>query len=405
MPRGIAKQSLLFLHQPKTAGSTLTGVFSNRFATEETLALYFGDPRGPDLNGYRYVAGHLPISFAAQFQHPPYVVTFLRDPVERALSSYSYVRSLPPSYQPPGVPYEGGRNALESHARYRRLARESSIAELVTRDPEIAREYLGNRQARSLSDPAVQAGDESVERALDGLGRCDFVGVFERLDESADLLARRFGWRPLAPLPRVNVTTARVRLGEISPSALEALRELNTVDGELHRHAAERFDRQLAEWTGTAGGRDYSVEIDDAVAVSDLRFERPIPGGGWVGRERLASSPAFCWIGHTNSAWVELARPADARLLRIEIAHVLDAEILSGLRVAIDGSVIAAQLSEEGDAVVAIAPLPPRRPSRQPTVRVTLQVDRAVRPCDVNPESSDDRLLSIAVRRIAALAG
>jgi hypothetical protein len=399
---GPAKRSLLFLHVPKTGGAALTGVLSNRFAAGDCLQLYFGpEPDLRNLERFRYVSGHLSLSYLDRFQEPPFIVTFLRDPIDRALSSYSYARSLRLESQPPVLLPGRGPEAHERLGEYMRLTRECSIDELVRRAPELAREYLGNRQARVLCGVNPEGVGETLEDALEALDRCDFVGLTERLDESAAWLARRLGWRELGTIPRSNVTSDRVRREQLSAAGMDALLELTSIDRELYRHACPHYERRLADWSTASDPRDPSAAIPDAHPVSDLGFDAAIPGGGWLGRERLDDEPWFCWIGHTLRAWVDLAAAPGTDCVVAEIPHVLEPTALETLRITVDGEVVPHRLQEFGGTVVASAPLERRRLRRRGrTARVTLEVDSCTRPCDVDPGSPDARELAIAVRRI-----
>ncbi len=70
----------------------------------------------------------------------------------------------------------------------------------------------------SANEPEI--GEERLDEALAGLDRCDFVGLSDRLDESADRLARRLGWSELGPIPRTNVSADRIPRREVSPAGL-----------------------------------------------------------------------------------------------------------------------------------------------------------------------------------------
>jgi hypothetical protein len=407
------KRQLLFLHVNKTAGSTLTGVLSNRFVARDCLALYFGrEPEVHDLQRFRYITGHLTFSILDLFEGPPFVFTFLRDPIERALSAYSFYRTFfPPDYRPPRAIYDRSPRRYELLTEFMRLARECTIEELIDRAPEAAREFLGNRQARTLSRSHPLGRDESLDEALEGLERCDFVGLSEHVHESVQLLTRRLGWRPLGAIPRANVTPVRLGRDGVLPEGMDALRDLTAVDRELYDRGRELYDRQLADWGTEADGSDRSAEIPDAAPTSDLTFDDPIPGGGWLIREQqggwgwltqkgASDGPWFCWIGSTATAWVDLAA-RDAKSLVVEIAHVLDQSMLETLRLTLDGKVVRHKLTQSGGAVIASARIPRRLRRSAGSRRVQLTVDRAMRPCDVDPASTDNRELAIAVRRIA----
>jgi hypothetical protein len=389
------------MHVSKTAGSTFTGVLSNRFAVGEILELYFASEADlDDLDRYRYVSGHVTAAFLERFRRRPFVFTLLRDPIDRALSSYSFTRAFPGTNQQVFFP-DQGPEAYERYYRYMRLARECSIEELIDTAPDIARERFGNRQARALSGTTKQ-GEERLSDAIEGLERCDFVGLTDRLDESATWLARRLGWRDLSPIPVANASAGRLQREGLSPAALDALREWTSVDRELYRFARARFERQISAWSAEDVPRDRAADIPDAPSASDLSFDDPIPGGGWLGRERIEGEPMFCWIGSSNRAWVDLAPDPAADSLRIEIPHAMDARILRTLRISVDGRRVDHHLAESNGTTVAIASLSRLGTlHRSRSTRVSLEVDDHLRPSDVDPSSIDNRQLSIAVRRIA----
>jgi hypothetical protein len=394
------KTSLLFMHVPKTGGAALTGVLANRFATGDCLELYFGpEPDLSEVDRYRYVSGHIDASFIQRFARPPFVLTLLRDPIDRALSTYSFTRSFPAHYELPQTVRAGRAGGEEGSTIARewwRLVPEYDLGELISRAPEVAGHILGNRQARALC--ACPPGEERLADAIAALEQCDFVGLTDRLDESLEWLTRRLGWRDLSPLPRSNVSGARLRREEIGTETMDALAKLTEVDRELYLRGVERYERQLEKWVASPDPRDPSVRISDASPVSDLPFDQAILGGGWMNREPADDGSTFCWIGSTRRAWVEMIVERGMGSLDIEIPHALDQEVLEGLRVAIDDRVIPHTLAESGGGVVATVPL--RHRLRRRRVTVSIEVDRSGHPQEVNPESSDHRELAIAVRRM-----
>ena len=397
------KRTLLFLHIPKTGGNTVTGVLSTRFAEQDCRPLYLGPVDDlSDLDRFRYVTGHVTASFTGRFQTPPYVVTILRDPIERSLSSYSYLQRLSPEYVRSLSLLERGEDSHDRLLRCVELTRALPIDEIIRTEPLLANEFFGNRQARVVGGTDPRGGGESLDRALEGLKRLDFVGLSDRLDESIRWLTLRLGWRDLNPLPRTNVNAERVRREQLSAQALATLQEFTAIDSELYRHAVADYERLSAGWSSSRDPLDEAVDIPDASAVEDLSYDQAIPGAGWVARERVADQPSFAWIGDPRTASVELVSNGAADSVRVEIAHALDQSILEGLRISVDGSLVQHELSAAGGVLVATASLRRRRWRRRYRIsRVTLEVDRTARPSDLDPASADDRELSIAVQRIA----
>ncbi len=263
-------------------------------------------------------------------------------------------------------------------------------------------EHFGDVQTRVLCGSRPQGGDENLERALEGLERCDFVAVTERLDESAIWLARRLGWDELGPLPRANVATDRLKREQLSAETLGALLKLTSFDAQLHRHAAQRFERQIAKWSQASDPRDEGASFPDAPVVADLQFGEPIQGRGWSGREQLDEEPWFGWIGASRRAHLYLRAAPKAERLLIEIPHVLEPAILDTLRITVNGEIVSHSFGSRDGVLTATATMPTEVVTAfEGTVHVQLEVGRTVRPCDLDPESNDSRDLAIAVRRVA----
>jgi len=399
-----AKRSLLYVHVRKTGGTSLGRVLSNRFAEHDCLRMAHGPTHaGRALDGFRYVSGHVDFSFLARFRHPPFVVTCLREPIERALSVYSYYRSFPLEHYPLLLA-DLGQDAYRRRVLAMQLAREHSIDEIIARAPEVAREHLGNVQTRVLSGLPPESSDERLDRALAALDRCDFVGLTERLDQAAQWLICRLGWRELGPLPRENVSRARLRRDDLRPKTLDALRELTALDTELYRHATDRYERTTAEWARAADPTDPSADIADAPITSDVPFEEAISGGGWLGRERVGEEPWFSWIGATRCAWIDLRVAEGSELLVVEIAHVIEASVLEGLRLSVNGRRVSHEVRHI-DGYFSVSSLVPSHVLAigGSIARVEIAVERMARPCDLDPASPDQRELSVAVRRVALL--
>jgi hypothetical protein len=83
--------------------------------------------------------------------------------------------------------------------------------------------------------------DETLlAEAKANIDRCDFVGLFESLDESIRLACDRFGLT-CESIPRINVTRNRPRVDDIDPSLVARIRERRRFDVALYEHAAAKF--------------------------------------------------------------------------------------------------------------------------------------------------------------------
>jgi hypothetical protein len=100
-----AQVLIIFLHVPRTAGTTLRQILERQYAPGSILHLYesdFGEelasipPSQPD--SPRVVMGHFYFGAHAFVPKPSSYITLLRDPVERVISHYYYARQAPTHY-------------------------------------------------------------------------------------------------------------------------------------------------------------------------------------------------------------------------------------------------------------------------------------------------------------------
>src|SRR5690606_12622267 len=109
-------------------------------------------------------------------------ITFLREPVERVLSHYSFERTLPDS---PVFPYlRSGEMDLEGYVRY--------YTDAAEMDNLQTRMIAGNWHKRGYGPCTPQMLAEAQENLRQ---RFAVVGLAEQFDASYRLLKRRFGWR------------------------------------------------------------------------------------------------------------------------------------------------------------------------------------------------------------------
>src|SRR5581483_417540 len=101
-----------------------------------------------------------------------------------------------------------------------------------------------NLQTRVLAasmPPHGQSSRDMLDTALEAMRRFTVVGLTERFDESFVLATRLLGWRRML-YTRENVTPDRKPTDEISPRALDVIRQRNELDLELYAEAKKRFE-------------------------------------------------------------------------------------------------------------------------------------------------------------------
>lgn len=231
-----ASRPLLFVHIPRTGGTSITDLLLRALAGLPTLTVpnFWGASidRVPELDTYEFVAGHFGMDVRERFARPPRVFTFLRDPFERVASLYDFGRSR----EVEGLP--------KTAQRLLPILRESSLEEFVLHeDPEIRR-VVQNSQTWQLADghftePYRPPDARSLELAKHHLDDSDFVGIFERLPQSVEALCR---WLELPSAPALAHMNARPASADSSrdPEFRRRVREHLELDLELYEYALER---------------------------------------------------------------------------------------------------------------------------------------------------------------------
>lgn len=252
-----------FLHIPKTAGTTFMDALDRQFPAEQVCQaklwrdlLRFGDD---ELRRFRLFRGHFYNLLQPYLDRPVRTLTFLRDPIERALSHYAHVVREPGHY-------------------FHKHALELGSLDAFIADP-LTRPMISNFQTRSLAIPfdvraiAARLGAEQFEAlalerrietwmpepadeeavlqtALTRLNAMAFVGLVERFDDSLLQLDRISGWslRETAGT-RLNQSPQRIARAALGSAALEALERANRLDAALYAAGVARWEAQALDRT------------------------------------------------------------------------------------------------------------------------------------------------------------
>ena len=216
---------IVFLHIPKTAGTTFRFILESTFGisnchTNQTKRESF---RQSDLDfakmffpRLRAIAGHNlvdPLQLAVG-QHPFYM-TFMREPVMRAISHYQDW-------------------VLRGHIK-------TGFEECLRKN-----EDLENLQVK------LMAGGRDLDKAKRFLEKCHFVGFTENFDLSLHLLERICPYKlDLNYKRKVVARDNSVKKTLMADSRMmELAREYNKLDIELHRFAVDEIFPRLCEKAG-----------------------------------------------------------------------------------------------------------------------------------------------------------
>lgn len=223
-------RGLIFIHIPKTAGSTLRPIMDRHYPRPSICKLDFL-PR--DLDAFlrlpeqtrsqiRVLQGHFPFGLHEQLSVPADYLTILRDPVERIISMYYWILGN------------------QEHV-LNQLVQSMSLKDFADSGFDIAT----NHQTSLISGLTANKDDRALAVARKHLqDEITAFGLNERFDESLLLFRKRFGWKQVF-YSRRNVTKRRPRSSEVAASVLEVIQKHNSLDLELYQFARQAFDETI----------------------------------------------------------------------------------------------------------------------------------------------------------------
>lgn len=225
---------IIFLHIPKTAGTSFRFILENNFPLSHCHAnhasihppinyaqrkifsqadLDFAKKVFPKL---RSISGHNLIAPTTLSASNPFFMTFLREPVARVLSQYQE---------------RNRRNLLQGRPA-------PDFEEALRNDTELKNLHV-----------KLMAGEENLDKAKQFLEKCSFVGLTEKFDLSLRVLERIYPGKLDLNYQkrRVQKDNSIKKSLETDARLMEMAREYNRLDVELYSFAATEIFPKLCE--------------------------------------------------------------------------------------------------------------------------------------------------------------
>lgn len=233
-------RNLVFLHIPKAAGTTLHTILEKHYPRSSHYSIFeepsrqlqeLGARPQKDRERIRLLKGHFAYGAHQHLVGPSTYVTLLRNPVDRVISHYYYVKRT------------------SRHYLYQKVTAENmDLAAYIT---SRLTEELDNGQVRLLCGvdrdiPWGACGREHLEQAKRHITEHFAVaGVLERFDESLALMGHKLDWQWTPHYENQNITKEKNEL--IDSATLDVIRKANELDLELYEWVSARLDKELGD--------------------------------------------------------------------------------------------------------------------------------------------------------------
>ena len=226
------REALIFLHLPKTAGTTLNRIIDWQY---NPLSIFTIDPYRIRATAERFktfpeqrrrrlrvVRGHLLYGIHEFLPQGATYITMLREPVARLLSSYYFILRRP-------------LHPLHRKMKTGRLGVEDLIRLTPQRQNLQCRFIAGIGTAGVCDERVLDLAKENLAHSFRVVGLC------ERFQESLLLMMTSFGWK--VPFYE-NRKVSKIR-PTAEPGVIDMIRDHNRLDVELYEFAKKLFEENL----------------------------------------------------------------------------------------------------------------------------------------------------------------
>jgi hypothetical protein len=389
---------VLFLHIPKTAGTSFLTVLGNVFGerrvrrlggTDETTQAHIDRIVADEIHDIDCLVGHFPIHRFAKCLDAFRPFTILRDPVDRVMSLFRFFKRSPDielSELPAGFGFD---DFIESRVPHNYAQARNSMCRMLCGDAE-------------MSDPAAAAFWQPrdpgalVDQALATLRAIDF-GLVEDMQSTRALLQHAWATKFNLGEYRKNATGAPG--AEWTARNIQRIVDLNTLDIALYHEAKALFYARV---------RDLSVlgrmPADDATSLPVLRVQpgQEISVNDIPGRRGFHEfQRGFAWLAANQTVLIGfLAAPKMLRL-RMTLYCVTGRFPAEEIEVTLNGIRLTHRVSPIKGNWVSLeteAFLPEKNLNI-----LTLSPPYAIPVRFLNPASNDDRYLSVGLGKLVFL--
>ena len=231
---------ILFIHIPKTAGTTMQSIFQRHLEKKSCLFINqnssFKDLRSlkniieRSPSKLNLVQAHMPFGIHNYLKFEKRYITFLRNPVNRVISLYHSIYQSPNHY------------LYKEVVKYKMSLKDFIDSKITV---EIENGHVRLLSGSDLNTPIFKINGNHYQIARTNLDKYFFsVGICERFDDSLLLLANKLGWKSVPYYYSRNVGNY-FNKQKVPYHIIDQIKELNTYDIKLYEIAVNKFDSTL----------------------------------------------------------------------------------------------------------------------------------------------------------------
>ncbi len=234
------KKTLIFIHIPRTAGTTLNYILNRHYKPTEIYSIYTSRTLdGMDTyrklpavckRGFKLVRGHFYFGLHASVGGPTSYLTLLRDPVDRIISDYMFTK-------------RDKHNPLSNVLTSKNLTLKDYVESGVSLwTDNVQTRLLAGELGMDRVTPFGRCSEELLEVAKENLDRYfGAVGISERFDEFLLVGRRTYGWSNCFYVKKNTIRNRLPKTG-LSEDTLKTIQQFNRFDTALYEYCKKRSD-------------------------------------------------------------------------------------------------------------------------------------------------------------------
>ncbi|NUQ05112.1 MAG: sulfotransferase family 2 domain-containing protein [Anaerolineae bacterium] len=227
---------LFFIHIPKTAGTSVIDFLDRHYSADEIAPAMLPEqlvliPQG-EIEKYRLLRGHFGYKYRMLLPKNTKTITILRDPIERIISYYYYLRR-----ESARLP----RNRVPEHVR---VATSLSLEEFAS-SKELYFLTSNCQVSTLISTPRqnidVYSHSQIVDLITTRLSELFFVGFTEILESSVETLCTLLGWCNDVSVQHLNTNQDHPSAKDLPSQVRQTIQDRNIYDYYLYNLAKSMF--------------------------------------------------------------------------------------------------------------------------------------------------------------------
>lgn len=378
----------VFLHIPKTAGVAVREVLSSKFGKNEIVHVEDPNRFSPEnqlARNTNLIHGHFDVSFTERLPGTENkIFTFLRDPLERSISEYYFVKKG--SYDLSMLP--------EEQARVLGKIQSLTLEEYLLSQERGIRGRVQNNQLFYLSGDVFNASpslEQRYETACKNLDSFHYVGVVEEMEKSLQLLSFETNSLPAKSVIRNSTDRSSYNIAQ---EVKDEFIKRNKYEYMTYEYAKKKMLSSYEDaFREMLRGR-FIKNLEELPLVQELHytFDQPLSGDGWHTRE--GDAPTYWrFTGPDSTATLYFGKiAAPQRTISFHVFHAITPEHLDSMKVSYNGYLLSPPERIENELKYSI-PEQAISAKNHTCIEIT-----TIAPC--KPAELDNRLLGVAFSAI-----